>query len=59
MAQLQEAVETYTYVISGLSGETQMSYCDKLAVFVEFCAGRDIHTLEDLTPKVFSMFRLG
>jgi hypothetical protein len=34
MAQLQEAVETYTYVISGLSSEIQMSYCDKLAVFV-------------------------
>jgi hypothetical protein len=51
MAQLKEVIETCTRAISGLSEPTRDSYQDKLAVFAEFCAGREIHNLEYLTPS--------
>jgi len=55
MSQLTEAIDTYMYVIAGLSEHTQISYRDKLAVFSEFCSA---HTLDltDITPKVFRTF---
>ncbi len=56
MVAVSEAIETYTYVISGLSEPTQTSYCDKLAVFAEFCAEHGFPSLEDITPKVFKQF---
>ena len=55
MTQLNEAIETYLYVISGLSEHTQLSYRDKLRVFERFCTEREID-LENITPKVFKHF---
>jgi site-specific recombinase XerD len=43
MSQLAEAIETYTYVITGLSEHTQISYRDKLKVFEQFCSERNIN----------------
>ena len=48
-------IETYLYVISGLSEHTQLSYRDKLGVFERFCNERGID-LENVTPKVFKLF---
>lgn len=55
MTQLTGAIETYMYVISGLSEHTQLSYRDKLKVFEQFCTEREID-LEDINPKVFKNF---
>jgi site-specific recombinase XerD len=55
MSQLAEAIETYIYVITGLSEHTQISYRDKLKVFEQFCSERNID-LADITPKVFRHF---
>src|SRR5690242_9304174 len=55
MSQLTDAIETYQYVISGLSEHTQISYRDKLAVFATFCSEHSID-LADITPKVFKEF---
>jgi site-specific recombinase XerD len=55
MTQLNEAVETYMYVISSLSEHTIISYRDKLQVFVNFCEQEKVD-LDKITPKVFRRF---
>ncbi len=55
MSQLEDALETYEYVISSLSEHTQISYRDKLKVFAAFCSDNSID-LADITPKVFRNF---
>lgn len=55
MTPVSEAIETYLYSVASLSGNTFVSYRDKLRVFQQFCESGDI-SLEQITPKVFRAF---
>ena len=55
MTPVRDAIETYLFAVSSLSGHTLISYRDKLSVFQEFCEANDVG-LEQISPKVFREF---